>query len=268
MQSRAPSQPVLRLTSILEPPLDSQVKEKPCTVVLMEDENDLRSYTDETDTRIPMPSWLSRFQSKIPTEYGMSFASIHFQQRYDELNGTQESQLTIPECVNALKTSDLPKLSDAVVVSRGWFSSLCALYYLESYPLRGLIMVNPLSFHLDDVDDEQHHSFPQFILHENWHRFENCNELLLEPNAVPMMVVSTIPATSWIRAAHNVADRHSDEDGPYGMVPVIDLNHLDEQDRRKFESHQVAKGVSLGETDRHMDMLIYVMNQWIEEEVL
>jgi hypothetical protein len=235
----------------------------------MEDEIDLRTgtnYDNEIDRGTS--SWSSTFQLKVPIEYGMSFASISFQEQSDKFSGTH-NPLTISECVNTLKTSDLPKLADAVLVTRGWFSSLCALYYLESYPLRGLIMVNPLSFHLDDVDNVQHPSFPQYILHENWHRFENCNELLLEPNAVPMMVVSTIPTTPWIRAAHNVADRHSDEDGPYGIVPVIDLNHLDEREIKRFDNHLDAKEeISLGEKDRRMDMLIYFMNRWIEEEVL
>jgi hypothetical protein len=197
----------------------------------------------------------------------MSVASISFPEHSDSFRATK-SPVTIPECVNALKTSELSTLWDAVLVARGWFSSMCALYYLESYSLRGLIMVNPLSFHLDDVDDVQHHSFPQNILHENWSCFENCNELLLEPNSVPMMVVVTIPTTPWIRAAHNVADRHSDEDGPYGMVPVLNLNQLDETELRQFEKHLDAKGISLDERDRTTDMMIYFMNQWIEEEVL
>jgi hypothetical protein len=272
-------QPALRLSSIIEPPLDSAIKEKPCTVVLMEDEIDIRTrtYSDSEIDRTTTESWSPMFQAKIPTEYGMSFASISFpEEQSDKCCGIQQQQdpLTIVECVNALKTSDLPKMTDAVLVARGWFSSLCALYYLESYPLRGLIMVNPLSFHLDDVDDDvQHQSFPQFILHENWRRFENCDPLWLEPNAVPMMVVSTIPTTPWLRAAHNVADRHSDEDGPYGMVPVINLNQLDQIELQKSENYltveDAKRSFSLGGKDRHADdIMIYFMNQWIEKEVL
>ncbi|KAG7366250.1 hypothetical protein IV203_028920 [Nitzschia inconspicua] len=259
-------QPFLTLSPITEPPLDCQVIEKPCTILLMEDQ-DTRSY-DNTNTLMTTSSWRQTFQSKLPYECGISFASLSFPGQSDNESLIDDwSKLKISDCVTTMKSSNLPL--DTVLVTRGWFSSTCALYYLESLSLQGLIMIDPISFHSTNVENNSpdDNVLQQYILREHSIRFEDLNELKLEPNAVPMLVVSTIPLPSWLQAAQTMADCHSDPDGPYGIVPVVDFNflHGDTSQRWNFARETVGDAVGI---DAQADSMVQLIDQWIEEEVL
>jgi hypothetical protein len=60
-----------------------------------------------------------------------------------------------------------------------------------------------------------------------WHDFikeaQSSRELKLEPNAVPMLVINSLDHETFRLAAHAVAKRHSDDEGPFGDVPVKEL---------------------------------------------
>jgi hypothetical protein len=249
LTTRAPQHPALTLSPISEPPLDSQILEKPCTVVLVES-NDYPACGNHHNTTQPL--WRHTFQTKIPTECGMSFAYM-----------TSQSHLKVSEYVHAMKSSDLPRLSDAVLVTRGWFSSLCALYYLESLHLQGVVMVDPLPFQKGDACHDD--SLIQLILRESAHRLEGCPELMLEPNAVPMLVVSTIPEPTWVQAAKDVAARHSDPDGPYGNVPMVSLYDLGHNDKRWYT---IIESDNHDKHETEASIMIRLIDQWIDEEVL
>jgi hypothetical protein len=123
---------------VIEPPLDSNILEKPCTIVLFEDQSLVavaaRSCNDDTtvggrnnnndmtkkqqtNRRPPSSSsdddsWVSHFQRRIPEEYGMSFAYLSFQQ--DDDNHSKET-----------KHEDVPTSSSSSSSSTGGIIADC-----------------------------------------------------------------------------------------------------------------------------------------------
>lgn len=226
------------MSEIIEPPLDSPVMERPCTLVLMEDENEIQFLLDTKTSS--SHSWLKAFQIQVPQNYGMSFALLATSSKKLRL------ALDLDNRFEAMKVF-LPSIHDAVLVARGPVASLCAQYYLESFPLLGLVMVDPLPSlsdwnegAVDDVDDEnKNHGSDQSRKHnvsiqKEWRSFLDQQHhsgskiarrpLRLEPNAVPMMVLlSEHSPLEWKKASQIVAACHSNENGIYGVVPVRDL---------------------------------------------
>ncbi len=262
--------PVLSFSSVTETPLDSIVMEKPYTVVLMEDDISPSFYNggkeclqDENNTAIELSPWAETFRSRIPRDYGMSFASISLQ---ITLDSAAAGTVAILDALEALKDSSLPNMADAILVARGPVSSLCSQYYLESFPLKALIMIDPILFRENSNGDEAAlYSFLSKQVYPNdtdsLDRFRS-DRLLVEPNAVPMMVVRTVPeepsmmewCAAWRSCSQNVADRHGDHEGPYGTVPVVDL----------------AKRSSMiddSDDDKNTILLLEQINQWIEEDL-
>ena len=111
-----------------------------------------------------------------------------------------------------------------VLVTRGPWMSWMASFYLESLPLAGLVMVDPMQ--LDDMN-----GINQFVLQyeklglqnslqyklyqeyaEHWDHWT----LKLEPGAVPMLVMYTNVRPGYKRCAENSALRH-------GNVPVLKM---------------------------------------------
>ena len=114
--------------TFIKPPLESAIVEKPCTVLLME------------DRAIYKELWNTSFDTAIPINYGMSSASISF-----------SKELDFDQMLNELK-ADLSPFSDAVLIARGPLSSWVAQFNLESLSLKGIVMVDPISF--DDPEAE------------------------------------------------------------------------------------------------------------------
>ena len=245
------NKPLLLFSSIAETPLDSTVIEKPYTVILMEDEvclprhryngNDDTNGNNDGNTNFN-DTWIETFRSKIPREHGMSFASISL-----NLNHGGRTSTSISDGLQALKASQLSSINDALLVARGPMASLCAQYYLESFSLQGLIMIDPILVD-DDVDDNNDDNDNEAISSlisriydgEEKERFRS-TRLLVEPNAVPMMIVLTVPNDDvWNRASRFVAARHGAPDGPYGVVPVVDLTGEKNADDDETEEKAAA----------------------------
>ncbi|KAL3922766.1 MAG: hypothetical protein SGILL_002023 [Bacillariaceae sp.] len=119
-------------------------------------------------------------------------------------------------------------------------------------------MVDPILMGKDAGDEEI--SKIEDILKSNcnfhrsdWERFQS-SSLLLEPNAVPMMVILTKRDTTWNTVSLKVAERHSYDDGPYGKVKVVDLMKL---------SDASCDNQSEGDL-----MVNSVINDWIDNNVL
>jgi hypothetical protein len=203
-----------KVTAIQEPPLDCEVLEKPCTLVLLED---------------PCPyqtPWHESLQSSVPTIHGMSYASLTFGSSYG-LDGMIEEM-----------KADLPAIHDAILVTRGPIASWVALFYLESFPLKGLVMVDPISFdhRKNEVGDDDVEKFSREILQHFGstekkkteeiaaYRFlvqeAAAKRLKLEPNSVPILVVQSIDNLVFEASCQQVAERHSDPDGPFGEVMI------------------------------------------------
>lgn len=261
---------VLSFSSVTETPLDSIVMEKPYTVVLMEDDispsicnGGKECLQDENNTAIELSSWAETFRSRIPRDYGMSFASISLQIKSDS---AAARTVAILDALEALKDSSLPNMADALLVARGPVSSLCSQYYLESFPLKALIMIDPILFGENSNGDEVAlYSFLSNQVYPNdtdsLDRFRS-DRLLVEPNAVPMMVVRTVPeepsmmewSAAWRSCSQNVADRHGDHEGPYGTIPVIDLVER-------------SSMIDDSDDDQFTILLLEHINQWIEEDL-
>ena len=282
--------PILVFSSIKETPLDSVVIEKPYTIVLMEDDlsylfttnDDVDAYnnisahhqaatfsesSNSEELLLSTTSWSETFRSKIPAEYGMSFASIVLTFRNHNCNKHKNSAspTSVSDGLQALKASELPGIGDAIVVARGPVSSLCVQYYLESFSLQGLVMIDPVL--IDDTgvgdadgDVNQASSLVSRIYprdDDDTERFRS-SRLLVEPNAVPMMVISTVPNNeSWNRSSRFVAARHGDHDGPYGAVPVVNLSSRTENPEKIDTAEDIKEALALQTIDR--------INEWIDE---
>jgi len=225
--------PIVSFSSISETPLDSNVMEKPYTVILMEDDVSASFFHSNE----PNCSWSEIFRSNIPRDYGMSFASISLQ-----LKTLENTTTSISTALEALKASRLPMVADAILVARGPCSSLIAQYYLESFSLQGLVMMDPILLQQQEKEkDEKLLSSLVSEIYKNddesLERFHS-RRLLVEANSVPMMVVRTISETDdnddhypeWKSSSVHVAQRHGDADGLYGEVPVLDV--VDNKDEK------------------------------------
>lgn len=191
-----------RMTDIKEPPLDCKVLEKPCTLLLLE------------DPWVSKSSWKDSFAEQVPKSYGMSFASVEVSWEEGGVEGA----------IQELK-QDLSQVPDALLVARGPFSCWSAAFYLESFPLLGLIMVDPIQF--DEEDPVATEKFFAdgwgFQVHENptlklLLEESQTRTLRLEENAVPMSIYQTSTGLVATEASKLVAARHSHTDGPYGIL--------------------------------------------------
>eukprot|EP00980_Cylindrotheca_fusiformis_P028311 scaffold22591_cov125-Cylindrotheca_fusiformis.AAC.7 len=206
------------VVSSAEPPLDSDVVEKPISVILME------------DRFLYNHSWQNSFQDSIPLHHGMPFSSLAF-----------PGQATVNELLDSLK-ADISRIPDPVLVARGPRSSWVAQLYLESLFLRGLVMVDPILLDkLEEVENEAvalvRNSFSKTekgTTVEEWHAFveeAQSRELKLEPNSIPMLVLNS--NTSLLDACRRVAERHSDSQGLFGEVPVLQVDDSLEQTKHQ-----------------------------------
>lgn len=210
-----------KVMSISETPHDCEVLEKPCTLVLLE------------DPWFYQTAWHDSLQANVPSRHGMAFASL-------TLDGTFSSSTTSSTYLNGMideMKADLPDIHDAVLVTRGPIASRVALFYLESFPLKGLVMVDPFSFDRPHKnDDEDNRFFSQQVLQNfgltskdmlEMEEIALCQRLIqeasekhlkLEPNSVPMLVVQSTDNPMIAANCQQVAERHGDPDGPFGEV--------------------------------------------------
>ncbi|MGK3743441.1 MAG: hypothetical protein ACI90V_010297, partial [Bacillariaceae sp.] len=199
------------------------------------------------------------------------------------------------ELLKSLKDSELPRINDAVLIARGPVASLCAQYYLESCSLQGLIMIDPILVNdtpndKDDAGNDANDNDDTIallcsrIFHNNdddddQDRFRS-TRLLIESNSVPMMVVLTVPNNKvWNRASRFVATRHSNPDGPYGIVEIIDLTtNIDDDEKKKKNKNdhdgsnkiiEISKAESSSSSSSSSSTVMMIaldqINRWIDE---
>ena len=104
-----------------EPPLESSVPERPCSVALVQD----RGFYGEISSQL----WEDQLLQLVPNAFGMSFASLEIAAQ-EELQQDLSNTVTMNPLV--------------VLIARGPLVSWWAQLYLESYPLAGMILVDPL----------------------------------------------------------------------------------------------------------------------------
>lgn len=189
------------MTESIEAPLDCQVRERPCMVVLTED---LGFYNGT--------SWRSCFGRLFPKHYGIQFC-------YMQLKG-----LTLLKTGLAQMEQDLASQMNVVLVAKGPLVSWLAQYYLESLPLSGLVMVDPIEithntaaglklFYPPNATEQQ--------LLDSICCGHNDRPLLLEPGILPMLVLST--RKDFVHNASWIASRHSDPAGEFGKFEVTEV---------------------------------------------
>jgi hypothetical protein len=179
------------------------VVERPCTLIV-----------DES-SGLHYPNFQEDFTEHVPSRYGIPVRlwslSPHVIASFDQ---------ALQELKNDLRLQQQP-----VFVATGPVRSWIAQFYLESLPLAGLVMVDPLP--LDDAEalnecirwyesEENSQSDELRLIHDYAEHFDHWT-LRLEPGAVPMLVLSTKP--DWLKYARATAERHSSEQS-FGPVPV------------------------------------------------
>ena len=198
--------------------------EKPCTLVLVED-----SFLYDI-------TWNDAFHLNIPAKHGMAFMSL-----------TLNLSNGLDGMIDEMK-QDLPAVHDAILVTRGPIASWVALFYLESFSLKGLVMIDPVPFDYlrNNAANVGIEASPSALLHNE----ESLNGdlllqasakvLQLEPNSVPMFVIQSIEGPRNNDYILQVAERHSDPDGPFGKVTTAHL---------------------IGETP---DLVMHKIDEWVE----
>lgn len=233
--------------SVIQEPSPATVLERPCTIILAQDDN---FYHD---------CWHERMRHTVVENYGFSYAEwwLH-SHRQAPLQQDSESHAGENDAMDdALRelSNDLSHLAhQTLFIARGPCISWVIQFYLESFPLAGLILVDPIPF--DDTDSvralerfyeqqkaEQHHTKSQIhqashgngtrTLSRVFYDYANHGEhwsLRLEPGAVPMLIVSTQP--QWESAAQRTRRRH--------IVEGSDIPLLSQPDFDTMVEHIVA----------------------------
>jgi hypothetical protein len=240
---------------IREPsPLRSMnVAERPCTVILSEDVGVL----DGVWTKRKQDSWHSVFSTSIPECHGMSYACRRAVVSDSTNNNNNSSALDA--ALTELKT-DLDSIQLPVLIARGPWNCWMAQFYLESLPLSGLVMVDPLGFDSAAMDntlsgitlfekmyrahyknDSERRRMPlEYDLFQDYVNHWDHWSLKLEPGAVPMLVLASHghddnnPVLQWNEHAIATAVRHSSKDSPHGAVPV---SHIDPNNPKDIASN-------------------------------
>ena len=119
------------VTSSIEPSLHAPL-ERPETIVL-------------TESSLYNSSWQEAFELFFPQQ-GLHFSSINlFKSSVDELPLSAKSlQQTLASDLSHLTTSTGIGAAHTVLIARGPIQSLAGQFFLESHPLAGLVLVDPL----------------------------------------------------------------------------------------------------------------------------
>lgn len=242
------------LTQVNEVPLGSSggVLERPCTLILAEDAGVIHGAGVRASSA--SGSWHDTYCHTVPNDYGIPYAQWSISEQNDQMLYSFDAALT--EMKKDLGGSN--NLQQPVLVARGPWMSWMAQFYLESLPLSGLVMVDPLLFNDDDDDNsacrlyerlyKRHvHSgddrpMPEHIVSREYALFQDYVNhwdhwsLKLEPGVIPMMVLvssatglapsegssSSSEAVLWQRHAEATAARHSSPES--GPVPVVEID--------------------------------------------
>ena len=113
--------------------------------------------------------------------------------------------------------------------------SWMASFYLESLPLAGLVMVDPMQ--LDDMNGLNQFELQyeklglkdsfQYKLYQEYAEHWDHWTLKLEPGSVPMMIMYTNVRPGYKRCAENTAIRHGDN-VPVLKMPSTARSHVDD----------------------------------------
>jgi hypothetical protein len=192
-------------------------------------------------------SWHPSFSQIFPKKYGISYTKwsitdpddfdLYNNNSSDNSNSSVDDKLTFDVALTKMK-NDFKQISSdiqqPILITRGPSISFMTQFYLESLPLSGLIMIDPLPFSststsnrntgrksIDDSSDTK--STSAFELYRNYYNMhcnadENSRDIVLqreyydiiddyinhwdhwtlkiEPGSIPMLILSTMVSTS------------------------------------------------------------------------
>jgi hypothetical protein len=165
------------------------------------------------------PSWQTCFGLSFPRDYGIHFSKMDLQNFTSLEAGLVEME------------QDLGSEMNVVLVTKGPLVSWLAPYYLESLPLSGLVMVDPIELTRESARDLKRLYPPDASEHEVLDRIcrgDDSRPLLLEPGVLPILVLST--RVDFVHDAIQVATRHSDPDSSFGRYTVKEVDGTDEDE--------------------------------------
>lgn len=149
------------VTSSIEPSLDARM-ERPETIVLTES-----SLYSNSNNIINTSSWKEAFESFYP-KHGMHFSSIDMLRSADDSALTQMTSFksleqTLASDLSGLATSIGIGAAHTVLIARGPLQCLAAQYFLESLPLAGLVLIDPLLLPDDGRVKKQKIASPEVV---------------------------------------------------------------------------------------------------------
>jgi hypothetical protein len=221
---------------ITEPPLNNSIPEKPYTIILTE------------DAGLYPESWHEQLSTKLPTEHGIPYTNFSLTSTTDTdaTDSTKSSQRTLfheglDEMKQELSTEHLGT-TGGILVARGPWMSWMAQFHLESMPLAGLVLVDPLP--LDDRNSLNQLELLyqsssgnmtdslEYLMYQNYKKHFDDNwsaaALQLEPGVVPLLILQSIRRPAFDKAAVKTAARHENLKGPFGKVPIYKLDSKSE----------------------------------------
>jgi hypothetical protein len=273
-------------------------KELPCTLVLAEDFETVEfGYVSapKKKTNYAMRqqhSWHDPFSKAFPNLYGIPYTKW----------ALSLEQASFDVALSTLK-KDISSsgFQQPVLVTRGPVMSWLAQFYLESLPLSGLVMVDPLPFDkkaaidlyksyymkLCKKDEEPTPEQKQlFSIVDDYINHWDHYTLQLETNVIPMMIVSTMLAKS-MRCGEESEEhfyaarlRENDEDDelhtstfPTGATSQAELDELNSwrhfAERIATRHGEKFREVPLYELDPlDVDHCGAVVHDWINDKVL
>jgi hypothetical protein len=218
---------------ITEPPLDSSIPEKPYTIILTEDGG------------LYSTSWHEQLSTKLPTEHGISYTNFTLSTKKDtDASSVSLFHQGLEEMKHDLSTKHLGT-TGGILVARGPWMSWMAQFYLESLPIAGLILVDPLPLgdrnSLNQIDmlyqksgmqnSLEYTMYKNYVQHfdKNW----GATALQLEAGSVPLLVLQSMRGFAFDKASLKTADRHENLEGPFGKVLIYKLDEEGEDDAKK-----------------------------------
>ena len=225
--------------------------ERPCPVILAEDS----LYSDQ--------SWTPVCEERFPNVHGMPYQQFS----WSSTDTTIDMDAALSELSRDLSTSSISSSPQTVLIARGPWMSWMALFYLESLPLAGLVLVDPLPLdHVNFVNQmelayAQHKDSIDYRLFQEYSEHWSHWTLQLEPGAVPMLVVSTVSKSGWRKAAQATADRHSGS--VHGAVPVVELI-IDTTTKTRVRRAEAAEP----ESSTYQERVVDTLADWIQDRVL
>jgi hypothetical protein len=237
----------LVVTTPFNPP--PHTTERPCQIVLAQD----AACTD-------VFSWKGVCENRFPDVHGMPFQYFSWS---DQLTSVFDMDSALSELRRDFSRADITNAggSQTVLIARGPWMSWISLFYLESLPLAGLILVDPLPLdHQNYVNQfellyQNYKTSKEYNLYQDYMQHWDHWSLNIEPGAVPMIIVSSKPRGVWKKAAQTTADRHTGN--VYGAVPVIELPYTARNKRKGVESEE-----------EYAEQVVDVLADWVIDRVL